>query len=332
MNNYPVTAVGILDAGQQFNLVMLTVSNKEDEGFFCCLMQSLQNALASCSIAISVECTMSDNCSAFQHALRQYYPNSLTGNCDSIYFKILRKKDRCGTSTFLKRFLLQKKSKFIVRARDACEKYAMESIRWLSSIAFEHDFTICADLFLTKLEAQGHEILSNVLRNEYFHSMKRGWARAFMPCGSASSNNSLESFNGNALSRDIVGGTRTTMDQLFRDLEGFFRSQSEEKCSHTVPITPLDVGRNVAASSQMLVPVKEWYAKAIALATYFDESALLLFRDDDIDGFYVISGLSKRGGESIETLLAGQMGCIQLAMVACSEAGRIMREWRNMSH
>jgi hypothetical protein len=42
----------------------------------------------------------------------------------------------------------------------------MESIRWLSSIAFKPDFTICADLFLTKLEAQGHKILSNVLRNE----------------------------------------------------------------------------------------------------------------------------------------------------------------------
>jgi hypothetical protein len=102
--------------------------------------------------------------------------------------------------------------------------------------------------------------LSNVLRNEYFHNTKRGWARVFMPCGSARTKNSLESFNGNALSQDIVGGTRTTMAQLFRDLEGFFRSQSEEKWSHTVPITPLDVGRNVAASSQMLVRIKEWYA------------------------------------------------------------------------
>ena len=46
MNNYPVTAVGFLDAGQQFNLVMLAVSNKEDEEFFCSLIQSLQNALA----------------------------------------------------------------------------------------------------------------------------------------------------------------------------------------------------------------------------------------------------------------------------------------------
>jgi hypothetical protein len=29
--NYPVTAVGLLNVGQQFNLVMLTVSHKEDE-------------------------------------------------------------------------------------------------------------------------------------------------------------------------------------------------------------------------------------------------------------------------------------------------------------
>jgi hypothetical protein len=58
-----------------------------------------------------------------------------------------------------------KKSNFIELAHDAFEKFAMESIRWLSSIAFEHDFTICAELFLTKLGAQGHEILSGVLRN-----------------------------------------------------------------------------------------------------------------------------------------------------------------------
>jgi hypothetical protein len=33
MNNYPVTAVGFLDAGQRFYLVMLAFSNKEDEDF-----------------------------------------------------------------------------------------------------------------------------------------------------------------------------------------------------------------------------------------------------------------------------------------------------------
>jgi hypothetical protein len=82
----------------------------------------------------------------------------------------------------------------------------------------------------------------------------------------------------------------------------------------------------------MVVRVEEWNAKAIALATFFDNSAFPLSRDDDNGGFYVISGLSKRGGESIDTLFAGQMGCLQRAVVACSEAGCIMREWRNMSH
>jgi hypothetical protein len=31
MNKYPVTALGVLDAGQQFNLITLELSNKEDK-------------------------------------------------------------------------------------------------------------------------------------------------------------------------------------------------------------------------------------------------------------------------------------------------------------
>jgi hypothetical protein len=34
MNNYPITVLSVLDAGQQFNLVALAVSNKEDEEFY----------------------------------------------------------------------------------------------------------------------------------------------------------------------------------------------------------------------------------------------------------------------------------------------------------
>jgi hypothetical protein len=163
------------------------------------------------------------------------------------------------------------KYKFIVRARDACEKFSTESIRWLSSIAFEHDFTICADLFLTKLEAHRHKILRNVLHSEYFLSIERGWARAFMPCGSASTNNLLESFNGNALSRTLLAEPARPWLRYSEIWRGFSGLSLKKKYSHTVPITPLDVVRNVAASFQMLVRVKEWYAEAIALAIYFDE-------------------------------------------------------------
>jgi hypothetical protein len=167
-----------------------------------------------------------------------------------------------------------------------------------------------------------------MLHNEFFHDIKGGWARAFIPCGSTSTSNLLESFNGNALSRDIVGGTRATMAQVFQDLDGFFRSQSEEQSSHRMPITPLDVGRNVAASSQMPVRVNECYAKAIALATYFDESALPLFRDDENGGFYVISGLSERGGEVLThywldkwAVYSKQWSRIQSPEVLCVSGG-----------
>jgi MULE transposase domain len=156
MNNYPVTAVGFLDAVQQFNFVLLAVSNKEDEEFFCSLIQNLQNSLASCNTGIFVECTMLDNCSAIQHALRQCYPNSLTGNCKFHLLQNIKKKRSLWKINVPETISASKKSKFIVRASDGCEMFAMESIRWLSSIAFDHDFTTCADLFLTKLEAQGH--------------------------------------------------------------------------------------------------------------------------------------------------------------------------------
>jgi hypothetical protein len=34
LNKYPITVVGILDAGQQFTMIALAVSNKEDEEVF----------------------------------------------------------------------------------------------------------------------------------------------------------------------------------------------------------------------------------------------------------------------------------------------------------
>jgi hypothetical protein len=34
LNNYPITVVGILNAGQQFNVIAFALSNKEHEEFF----------------------------------------------------------------------------------------------------------------------------------------------------------------------------------------------------------------------------------------------------------------------------------------------------------
>jgi hypothetical protein len=42
MNNYPITALGIRDVGQQFNLIALAVSNKEDEELYTSFLKSIQ--------------------------------------------------------------------------------------------------------------------------------------------------------------------------------------------------------------------------------------------------------------------------------------------------
>ena len=73
---------------------------------------------------------MSDNCSAIQHALRQHYPNSLAGNCKFHLLQNIKKKRSMWNINVPETIPASQKSKFIVRARDACEKFAMESIRW----------------------------------------------------------------------------------------------------------------------------------------------------------------------------------------------------------
>ena len=74
MNNYPVTALGVLDAGQQFNLIALALSNKEDENMYSAMIQGVETVLQSIGVHMDPECTMSDNCDAIQKSFQRYYP------------------------------------------------------------------------------------------------------------------------------------------------------------------------------------------------------------------------------------------------------------------
>jgi hypothetical protein len=56
----------------------------------------------------------------------------------------------------------------------------------------------------------------------------------------------------------------------------------------------------------------------------FEESSVPLSRNDDSGGFYFISGMFKTGGERIDSLLAGQMGCINHARAVFSKVSQIM--------
>jgi MULE transposase domain len=66
INSYPVTALGVLDAGQQFNLIELALSNKEYENMYSAMMQGVESVLQSVGVQVEPECTMSDNSDAIQ--------------------------------------------------------------------------------------------------------------------------------------------------------------------------------------------------------------------------------------------------------------------------
>jgi DNA-binding LacI/PurR family transcriptional regulator len=86
MDNYPVIALGVLDAGQQFNLIALALPNKEDENMYSAMVQGVETVLQSIGVHMDPECTMSDNYDAIQKSFIRYYPNGSIGGC---FFHIL---------------------------------------------------------------------------------------------------------------------------------------------------------------------------------------------------------------------------------------------------
>jgi hypothetical protein len=61
INNYPITALGVLDAEQQFNLIALALSNKEDENMYSAMIQGVETVLQSIGVHMDpsfVECLM----------------------------------------------------------------------------------------------------------------------------------------------------------------------------------------------------------------------------------------------------------------------------------
>jgi hypothetical protein len=108
IENYPVTAVGFLDAAQQFNLVMLDVSNKEDEDFsvLSYRVYKMPSHHVPEPYLFNAQCRITAALSSM-HCVSTTL-TVLLEIASFIYFKILKRKDRCGTSTFLKRFLLHK--------------------------------------------------------------------------------------------------------------------------------------------------------------------------------------------------------------------------------
>jgi hypothetical protein len=72
--------VGILDAGQQFHMIALAVSNKEDEEFLYYLLRVVKDSMQLLELHHTFTCTMSDNSVAIQRALRRCFTSAVIGN------------------------------------------------------------------------------------------------------------------------------------------------------------------------------------------------------------------------------------------------------------
>jgi MULE transposase domain/SWIM zinc finger len=306
MNNYPVTALGVLDAGQQFNLVALAVSNKEDEELYTSLIMSVQTIVQALGITLKVECTMSDNCDAIQNAFQNCFPLSLRGNCNFHLQQNIKKKRGLWQVTVPASIPANRKNAFVVRARNEREAFTQDFIRWISSLQSPEEFSLASQLFLAILRDQGDQAFSDTLSKEYFEGHKRGWARSFTTRGSATTNNALESFNGNVLARDIAAGSRMTIAQLYEKLEGLFAAESALAAAGQPPLTSMDVRPCVRAKSHMKARVHEWFAKAIELSSQAGGSFVPLYVSDGNGGFFWLSSTAMRQNQRIDTVLASR--------------------------
>jgi MULE transposase domain len=323
MNNYPITALGILDAGQQFNLIALAVSNKEDEELYTSFLKSIQSQVQGLGITWDVTCTMSDNSDAIQNAFETCFPTSRRGNCNFHIHQNIKKKRSLWDVTVPSTLLASQKPAYVQRVRGDRERFAQDSIRWLSSLQNEDDFTCASRLFLEILRAQGDQGFYDALSKEYFEESKRGWARAFITPGSATTNNALESFNGNVLAKDVAAGSRMTIAQLFEQLDGVFRVES---ATGHPPITPIDVRECVWARPHMKSRVKEWYAKAVELGRVLSESSIPAYETGHSGDFYMLSSASMKQGFSIDSILARRPEVIRRCNVATAAARTVLQE------
>jgi MULE transposase domain len=286
MNNYPISVLGVLDAGQQLNLVALAVSNKEDED--TSFVKSIQTQVQNLGINWAVDCTMSDNCDAIQNTFETCFPQSLRENCTFHIQQNIKKKRSLWKITVPPSIPASQKRAFIQRALNERERSTQDSIRWLSTLQSLDDFTLAGKLFLEILWAQRYQGFYDTLCNEYFGGCKRGWARSCTMPGSATANNALESFNGNVLARDIAAGSRLTIPQLFDQLDAVYRSESELSAVRKTPNCSIDVRPCVRAKPQMKSRVQDLYEKAVDIRSRMEESFHALHQSDRSSGFSLV--------------------------------------------
>jgi MULE transposase domain len=140
LNNYPITAVGILDAGQQYTMIALAVSNKEDEEVFILFVQAVKDSSQLLELYPKFTCTMSDNSGAIQRALRRCFPSAVLGNFLFHLQQTIKKKRTLWNVQVLLTVPVNARSKWTIRRRDENESFASNAINWFPSLQHVYEF------------------------------------------------------------------------------------------------------------------------------------------------------------------------------------------------
>jgi MULE transposase domain len=148
LNNYPITVVGVLDVGQQFNMIALAVSNKEDEEVLYCLLQAVKDSLQLLELYPTFTCTMFDNSDAIQRALCRCFPSAVIGNCLFRLQQNFKQKRTLWNVQVPQTVPVNARSKWTIRRRDENESFAKDAVNWFSSLQHVHEFNLCSEIFL----------------------------------------------------------------------------------------------------------------------------------------------------------------------------------------
>jgi hypothetical protein len=96
---------------------------------YSAMIKGVETVLQSIGVHMDPECTMSDNCYAIQKSFIRYYPNGSIGGCFFHLLQNIKKERRLWNIAVPSEISSSQKSRFIIRARDARERFAQEAKR-----------------------------------------------------------------------------------------------------------------------------------------------------------------------------------------------------------
>lgn len=303
-NNYPISVLGVLDAGQQFHLISIAISNKEDEFMYRKFISVSLSNMNQLYGTLEVQCTQSDQADAIMNAFKNEFPTAALGSCLFHVQQNNKRKRLLWNISSPSSLSKTEKSKYVRKKRDELTCYSRDMIAWLSLLTEQTIFDICTELYITCLKSENH-IEHAMMMENYSKDGQKGWCRAYMPIGSATTNNALESFNRHAMQSTLSGGSRSTIGELIDHTQEFIRGASMLENAKDFPLNPLDIRRSVHVSSARLLRVKQMFKSAATLKKELEESGVPFYTCDDLGGYYICSGKHRSLKSDINSLVRG---------------------------